>query len=465
MAVNDVNQDYAQNLERWRVMSDVCDGARAVKLNSVYLPMTSQCGDTDLDRKRYLAYRSRAVFYPVTKDTLQNHVGLAFSEDPTFEPDGMDFLKDDADGSGKSIYQLNQTALSYLLKFGRGGFFVDYPQVGSGASVAEVKNNSIRPTVVLYSALDIINWRVKKVGGVFKTSLIVLLEKSMQVDPLDEFGEVEVKSYRVLRLDENNEYSVQVYSDETGQLIGGDVVYPTNAKGQRWTEIPFITLGSQTNDLTIDDIPLESLADINLAHYRNSAEYENAVFICGQVQPVMTELTEDWRNFLVENGIKLGSMNPLMLPAGAKFEYVSANIEMLAKEAMDAKFDYMQALGAKVLDKTNTIKTATQVDAESMTQHSILSLCVSNLNEAAEYVLRWCAEYWGTGFDAVFSIKQDFARGEIGLEDKKFYQSEVVADRMSKQTYYDILTTGKKPEISFEDEQLRIEAERNGMTP
>lgn len=464
MAVNDVNKEYAANLERWKVVADVTDGARAVKLNAAYLPMTSQCGDAELDRARYLAYRSRAVFYPVAKDTLQNYVGLAFSEDPTFEPDGMDFLKDDADGSGKSIYQLNQTALSYLLKFGRGGFFVDYPQVGSGASVAEVKNNSIRPTVVLYSALDIINWRVKKVGGVFKTSLIVLLEKSMQVDPVDEFAEIEVKSYRVLRLDDNNEYSIQVYSDETGQLIAGEIVYPTNAKGQKWTEIPFIPIGAQTNDFKIDDIPLESLADINLAHYRNSAEYENAVFICGQVQPVMTELDEDWRNFLVENGIKLGSMNPLLLPKGAKFEYISASIEMLAKEAMDAKFDYMQALGAKVLDKTNTVKTATQVDAESLTQHSVLSLCVSNLNEAAEYVLRWCAEYWGSGFDAVFSIKQDFARGEISLEQLKFYQSEVVRGAMSNQTFNEIKTTGKVPEISFDDEQLRIENERNGMT-
>lgn len=155
----------------------------------------------------------------------------------------------------------------------------------------------------------------------------------MQVDPLDEFSEIEVKSYRVLRLDENNEYSVQVYSDETGQLIAGEIVYPTNAKGQKWIEIPFIPIGAQSNDFKIDDIPLESLADINLAHYRNSAEYENAVFICGQVQPVMTELDEDWRDFLVKNGIKLGSMNPLLLPKGAKFEYISANIEMLAKEA------------------------------------------------------------------------------------------------------------------------------------
>ena len=35
---------------------------------------------------------------------------------------------------------------------------------------------------------------------------------------------------------------------------------------------------------------------------------------------------------------------------------------------------------------------------------------------------------------------------------------------MSNQTFNEIKTTGKVPEISFEDEQLRIEAERNGMT-
>lgn len=466
MAVNNANQIYQINSARWTMMNDVCDGSRAVKQKTtLYLPVDCDCND-DASRSVYNAYLRRAVFYPVTKEMLQDNVGLAFSEDPNFEPDGLDFLKDDADGAGTSIYQLNQKALALLLKHGRGGLFVDYPTTEGGTTKAELLAKNIRPTIVLYDALQIINWRVKKIGGVFKNSLIVLLEKTMQKDPQDEFMEIEVTTYRVLRLDDENRYSVQTYTDatQTGTLVASDIVYPLNAKGKTWDYIPFIPIGSQTNDFHIDEIPLEGLAEINLAHYRNSAEYENSVHICGQVQPTIGELSEDWRDSLVKQGIKLGSNTPLLLPVGSKFEYVSAKIEMLAQEAMKDKMDYMSALGAKVIEKSSSIKTATQVDSEDAKQYSVLSLCVSNLNEASEYTLKWCAEYYGSGFEASFSIKQDFATGELSLDDLKFWQSEVVAGRLSRQTFHEIKLTGKVPEISYDDEQLRIEAERDGAT-
>lgn len=464
MAVNNPNSLYMANLPRWQTMNDVCAGAAAVKCAGIkYLPFNFDCDDDKKESsERYQAYLRRAVFYPVTKDTLQNHVGLAFSEDPTFEPDGMDFLKSNADGAGTSIYQLNQKALSLLLKHGRGGFFVDYPQVEGGVSRGDVERG-IRPTVTLYDATQIINWRVEKFGGVFKTSLIVLQENSIMKDPEDEFSDTVVTTYRVLRLDENEEYSVQTFSDATGEIIAGDIIKPL-INGSVGKEIPFIAIGAQSNDFGIDEIPLEGLADINLAHYRNSASYEQSVHICGEVQPVVSELPDEWLDYLKDNKIKLGSYTPLTLPVGAKFDYVSAKVEMVAKDAMTGKMDYMEALGAKVLDKTQTVKTATQVDSEDMTQHSVLSLCVSNLNEAAEYYLKWCAEYHGSGFDAKFVIKQDFARGEIGLEMLKFYQSEVVARRMSSRTFDEIKTTGKVPEVSFEDEQARIAEESVGPT-
>ena len=69
----------------------------------------------------------------------------------------------------------------------------------------------------------------------------------------------------------------------------------------------------------------------------------------------------------------------------------------------------------------------------------------------------------GSGSNAKFAIKQDFAVGETSLDELKFYQSEVVAGRMSKQTLHQIISTGKKPEISYEDEQKRIEEDQNGV--
>ena len=97
-------------------------------------------------------------------------------------------------------------------------------------------------------------------------------------------------------------------------------------------------------------------------------------------------------------------------------------VDTLAREAMNDKKQYMQDLGAKLLDSSAVNKTATQINSEDATNHSVLSLCVSNLNEAMEYCLKWCAAFYGSGSNARFAIKQDFARGRISLEDLKFYQ-------------------------------------------
>ena len=56
---------------------------------------------------------------------------------------------------------------------------------------------------------------------------------------------------------------------------------PTSAQGQPLTRIPFQFIGWENNDETPDLPPLYDLSIINLAHYRNSADYEEACYITG----------------------------------------------------------------------------------------------------------------------------------------------------------------------------------------
>ena len=183
MAVNSKHPKYAEFEGRWKVVHDLCDGANAVKKAGVlYLPEIRVSKDQKENDLRNQAYRDRAVLYEITKDTKQELIGIAFSEDPNFDPDGMEFLKYNADGTGKSYYHLMQSALGGLLDAGRGGLFVDYPQTDGATSVAEVERLGILPTVVHYKTLSIINWGVRKVGAHFKTALVVLAEKDSIVD-------------------------------------------------------------------------------------------------------------------------------------------------------------------------------------------------------------------------------------------------------------------------------------------
>ena len=51
---------------------------------------------------------------------------------------------------------------------------------------------------------------------------------------------------------------------------------------QPWRVIPFQFLGSENNDTSIDDSPLYDMAEVNIGHYRNSADYEEAAYRSGE---------------------------------------------------------------------------------------------------------------------------------------------------------------------------------------
>lgn len=101
----------------------------------------------------------------------------------------------------------------------------------------------------------------------------------------------------------------------------------------RLKEIPFTFVGAQNNDPSIDESPLYDIAMINLGHYWNSAEYEDSVFWCGQAQPWISGLDEQWRDGMEKNAVYVGSRAPMMLSAGGSFGYAQPLLNRLVKEA------------------------------------------------------------------------------------------------------------------------------------
>ena len=94
MGVSTPHKDYTSALQRWQLVDDVCNGQSAIKQAGVaYLPMINADDNSKANLDRYDAYKKRAVFFEVTKDTLQKNMGIVFAEDPNFDPDTMEFLK------------------------------------------------------------------------------------------------------------------------------------------------------------------------------------------------------------------------------------------------------------------------------------------------------------------------------------------------------------------------------------
>jgi len=186
----------------------------------------------------------------------------------------------DANGDGLSLDQMIKDAASDALMVGRYGLLVDYPSAPEGLTDYEVSALYLRASILPYPAESIINWRTSKYGGIKKLSLVVLQEPTLK--PSEDGFElrrmyVSPRSYAA-----RWRFMSRIYMTKTVILVmyaGGPDIYPRQSDGSLWDEIPFSFIGSINNDETIDKAPLYDIAEINISHYRNSADYEESSFL------------------------------------------------------------------------------------------------------------------------------------------------------------------------------------------
>lgn len=402
----DFEKYTAQDKYRWDLVDDVCMGDTHVKSKGTdYLPSPSGSLDTIDEKKRYDSYKMRANFLGATKQTLQGLIGLAFKQPPTIESNTrLDVVIDDANGDGISIHQHAQKTLAEVLKKGRSGLLVDYPETDSVVSALDEEQNGIQPTIIAYKAQQVKNWRTIKRGAKTLYSLIVLEESYIEYQ---DFTEEKKKQYRVLELEDDTNYLVSIYRPSDKGYEVYNQYAPLNGQGNRFNYIPFVFVGSENNDHEVDSAPLYDLAVINLAHYRNSADYEEGVFICGQPTPWASGIDDEWHE---KNGnIQLGSRSVIPLNVDGKFGIAQAEPNMIAKEAMDQKEKQMIQLGGRLIEQGSAAKTATQARGDYEISHSVLSLSCENVSDAYTQCLEFASEFMSLDTSTVlFALNDDF---------------------------------------------------------
>jgi hypothetical protein len=405
--------------DTWQQTRDAVKGSVAIKEKRArYLPVpdgeTGSEGATNLryaneEHKgtgtlRYRNYIKRAVYTNFTGRTKNALVGAVFRKDPTIVvPAGLEYLIDDATGDGLSLNQLAKDELSNLLEVGRAGFLVDYPQADQGLSVEDVDLLDLRASIVPYTAEQIINWKLDAYGGRKMLTLIVLEEDYPDDD--DEFGHEKKKQQRILRLSDEG-YSQQIYRDEMPYT---EQFFPTKADGSKWFEIPFVFCGSKNNDASIDDAPLADIAEVNLAHYRNSADYEESCFITGQPTLFITHsLSAEQFAEYNPNGIKLGSRAGHVLGETGSATLVQAEANNIVREAMNSKLNEMVAIGARIVTDRGQNETAEGARIRFASENSVLGDVVNNLSEALFTCIIWVGEFMGFDGDTEFYMNTEF---------------------------------------------------------
>jgi len=438
MPVSSKHQDLVNKLAYYTLIDDCLAGETVIKgKGTTYLPMPNPDDQSDDNTARYTAYVTRAVFYGVTKRTLGGLVGQVFARDPFIAvPDMLSSIIADATGSGVNIIQFAKNTTEHVISKGRAGVLVDYPDRDAPTTQAQIQSGEVRPSMTFYSASQIINWDEIKRNGHILLSLVVLQERYVIND--DGFLKTYGTQYRVLRLIDD-QYVMQVYRN--------DAIYqsfrPIDAAGQPLAEIPFKFIGSKTNDSTVDEPPLYDLASLNIAHYRNSADYEESCFVVGQPTLVLTGLTQQWVQDVLRGKVTLGSRGAVPLPTDAHALMLQAAPNSLPFEAMKHKEKQMVALGAKLIEDISVQRTATETAIDFSSETSVLSATADNVSYALAQALRWCARFVGASEDEIeFALNTEFDLIRLSSQDRVALVGEWQAGAISFEELRDNLRRG-----------------------
>lgn len=378
---------------------------------SPYLPDPSPRNeDYEVRKHRYNNYLQRAVFYNVTRRTVSALVGQIFSKYPTYDLNELAYLEGDVDGAGQSLVQQAKDVTVQCLLKGGGGLLADMP-VNEGVTKASMANGGIRPIIKHYQRESIINWRVVKVGSVYKLGLLVLAESYVAED--DGYKQELGEQLLVLRLTDGLAES-EIIQKIDGEWVSQGVNPLLDSKGSQLTEIPFYFYGAVNNDAEIDDSPMYDIASLNVAHFRDSACYQEMLFLTASPTLVITGLDQQWVDKVLTNGVALGSRSGILLQVGATASLIQAQADGALYEAMQHKEAQMRTLGAKLVQEaTSAAKTATEAAADNADQVSTLTVIANNVSDAYTKAVRACGRYVGVATDGLFvtlNTQFDFAK-------------------------------------------------------
>jgi len=424
MPVNTPRAEYTRALEKWGRCRDCFDGSDAVKEQGTkYLP--------EIDERAYKNYLLRAEFYNATARTVMGLLGCVFRTRPTVRfPDQLLPDLDDVTLTAKPLEALALQGFQETLLLGRWGVQVEMTDVPPPGMTTP------RPYWVPRRAEDIVSWKTVVMGGQERLARVVFLEQVQEPDPDDPWVDAAVHQCRVLELvgAETGDpiYTIQRYRearDARGSVKQGawepqgEPFVPLR-RGKPLRFIPFQFFGPSALGSEIQKPPLLDLVDVNLSHYRTSADHEHGAH--------MTSLPTPWVSGVeVGESLPIGSSTAWVLPEpgsrAGMLEYTGDGLGSLER-LMAAKQERMAALGARIIEpQKRAAETAEALRIRSAAEYSVLSTLALTFDMGIMQLMKMHA--WWAGVDDTselvgFALNKDYFDTRLPAQD---FQAMVAA--------------------------------------
>jgi hypothetical protein len=271
-----VHPDYRYYKPDWDLIRDLVAGERRVKEQGrMYLPALGKDAGTTYD-----SYKDRAVYVNMVARTVNGLVGTVFRREAKIlgiTPKTRDKFKH-IGLNGSSLNLFAKGALAEIFTVGRVGVLVDRDAGGVNP-----------PYFSMYQAENILSWRTKNVDGEEKLVYVLLREIVENAGHLLN-GFIQtglptepslIARYRVLHITDSGEYVQDIY-DSNPNATGTPTLNATPSRtitptlnGSPLREIPMVIIGPNSPSADIQRSPILDIANLNVAHYRTSAQLEH----------------------------------------------------------------------------------------------------------------------------------------------------------------------------------------------
>ena len=454
MPVNTTHPTYSQFIDQWTDCRDAAEGSRAIKLRGEkHLPKLSA-----QTPEEYTAYKTRALWFGATGRTVQGLLGSIFRKPMQVEaPDAMTTHLEDVTLTGLSVEAFCKTAVAEILKVGRYGILVD---LGKDAAEGE------RPYWIGYQAHCVTNWRTSQQDCDTVLTQVVLQDEACEPDPTDPFTDIRTPQYRVLKL-EDKRYVVELWREDThnkGKWTLYQTINPT-FRGAPLSYIPFCFLGPSAITPDPEKPPLLDLVDVNLSHYRSSADLEHGRHFCGLPTPWVA-------GFPTETVLRIGaSIAWVASDPQAKvgmLEFTGQGLGALER-ALDDKQAVMAILGARMLEaQKKAVESSDTHEIRQAGESSSLQSIAGTVEDGLTRVMTWHAEWMGLSESTVsLTLNKVFLQSRMAATDLAELMKAWQAGGISYETLYWNLERGEltRPDVTMEEEQRLIDTQQPARLP
>lgn len=459
--------EYDRMVDKWNRVDDVVNSEC-----EKYLYKVGSCeANPEVGIKRQSEYEDGAILTNFTLNTRNGMQGMIFIKDPIIKlPTQLQYLLNDCDGNGLTLRQSAMVSVDEDLRKGRGGLLVDFPTVEEVPTLQQIANGETVPRIQNYTAQSIVNWRTRRIGSINKLAMIVLRENVdlSATDHLTQtyYENVNNYQYRALMLDADGYYLQRVYKpSEKGQFEYVKDIYPRQ-NGQLMRHIPFFFYGSENNDYTVDAAPLLSIANLNIGHYRNSADNEEAIHIACQPMLVISPSeqfgsAEQW-NEANPNGVKIGSRSGLNVGSGGDAKFIQAEATNAASNGMIEKEEKAKLIGATMISESANV-TAETARIQQGANGSVLANIAINVTAAYRLAIAECARFLGLkNPEFEFTLNKDFYFSKLSAQDKAQWMSEIMTGVTPKTLYYKALRNSGDIPDDWTDKDIQSALELDG---